>query len=252
MKPIDCGPIYRNGRYYDIQNKDFVDDISFYLHKIKNYGEPVLELACGTGRITIPMAEQGIQITGLDISEPMLAQAKRKAERIDIEWVKADCRDFKLSKKFNLIFVPFNSIAHIHDLESIKSCLSYVKMHLKDNGRFIIDIFNPCLNILTRDPSNRYPVAEYPDPDGKGNVVITENNVYDSATQINYIKWYYKIGNQAKEIVEELNLRMFYPQEIDAILYYNGLMIEDKFGNYDETPFMSTSPKQIIVCYIYE
>jgi len=254
MKPIDCGHLYRDGRHYDLQNKDFVDDIPFYLRQIKKYGEPVLELACGTGRITIPIAEEGIQITGLDISEPMLSQAKRKAaiKGINVGWIKADCRNFKLNKKFNLIFFPFNSIAHLQDLESTKSCFSCVKMHLKDKGRFIIDVFNPRLDILIRDPSKLYPVAEYPDPDGKGTVVITENSTYDAATQINRIKWYYKIGIQTKEVVEELNMRIFYPQELDALLFYNGFTIEVKFGNYDETPLESTSPKQLIVCYSHK
>lgn len=79
MKPINYEHIYLDGRHYDLLNKDFVEDISFYLRKIREYGEPVLELGCGTGRITIPAAEQSIQITGLDISEQMLSHAKRKA-----------------------------------------------------------------------------------------------------------------------------------------------------------------------------
>ncbi|RKX41844.1 MAG: class I SAM-dependent methyltransferase [Thermotogae bacterium] len=250
MKPIDCESLYRDPRHYDLQHKDFVDDIPFYLRQIKKYGEPVLELACGTGRVTIPIAEQGIKITGLDISTPMLSYAKRKAtmKGVDVEWVKADCRGFKLDKKFKLVFFPFNSIAHLHDLESIESCFLCVKAHLEDDGRFIIDVFNPRLDILMRDPSKRYPVAEYPDPDGRGTVVITENNTYDAASQINRIKWYYKMGDQAEEIVEELNMRIFYPQELDALLHYNGFTIESKFGNYDESPFVSTSPKQLIVC----
>ncbi len=68
-----------NGRHYDLTNRDIVEDIPFYLNQVRKYGEPVLELACGTGRITIPLAEQGIQITGLDITDSMLAQAKKKA-----------------------------------------------------------------------------------------------------------------------------------------------------------------------------
>jgi len=251
MKPIDFNDLYWDGQHYDLQNRDYVNDIPFYLRKARQYSEPVLELACGTGRITIPIAEQGIDITGLDISEPMISYAKKKAKEknVTVGWVKADCRNFKLDRKFNLIFFPFNSIAHLHDLESIKSCFYCVKMHLKDEGRFIIDIFNPRLDILIRDSSMRYPVAEYPDPNGKGTVVITENNLYDTSTQINRIKWYYKIGSEP-EVMKELNMRIFYPQEIDVLLHYNGFKIEDKFGDYDETPFTSTSPKQVIVCYV--
>jgi len=250
MKPIDFEGLYWDGRHYDLQNRDYVNDIPFYLRKVKNYGDPVLELACGTGRITIPIAEQGIDISGLDISEPMLSFAKKKAEEkgINVQWVKADCRNFKLNRKFNLVLFTFNSIAHLHDLKSIESCFYCVKMHLKNKGRFIIDIFNPRLDILIRDPSLRYPVAESPDPYGKGTVVITENNIYDTATQINRIKWYYKIGSEP-EVVKELNMRIFYPQEIDALLKYNGFIIERKFGDYDESTFKPGSPKQIIICY---
>jgi SAM-dependent methyltransferase len=249
MKPVDCMEIFSDGRHYDLQTQRFVEDIPFYLRQIRKYGEPVLELACGTGRITIPIAEQGIRITGLDVSEPMLSQAKRKAaeKRVSIKWVQSDCRDFKLDERFNLIFFPFNSIVHLHDLESIEACFSCVRKHLASEGRFIIDVFVPGFQYLARDPTKRYPVAEYTDPDGRGRVVMTESNVYDCAKQINRIKWYYHIGQDAKEIVKENNMRMFYPQELDALLHYNGFMIESKFGNYDESSFTSDSPKQLII-----
>jgi len=80
MKPIDFNDLYWDGQHYDLQNRDYVNDIPFYLRKARQYSEPILELACGTGRITIPIAEQGIDITGLDISEPMISYAKKKAK----------------------------------------------------------------------------------------------------------------------------------------------------------------------------
>lgn len=250
MKPLDCADLYSDGRHYDLQTRDFVDDIPFYLGQIKKYGQPVLELACGTGRITIPLAEKGVRISGLDVSEPMLAQAKRKAAKkgIQVEWIKADCRSFQLNQKFHLIFIPVNSITHLHDLESLEALFSCVKEHLTDKGRFVIDVFNPRLDILMRDPTKRYPVAEYPDPDGQGTVIVTENNVYDAASQTNRIKWYYKAGEGKEERVIENNMRILFPQELDVLLHHNGFVIEAKFGNYDQTPFASGSPKQLIVC----
>jgi len=101
---------------------------------------------------------------------------------------------------------------------------------------------------LIRDPDKRYSVAKYPDPDGKRTVTITENNIYDTAAQINRIKWYYKVGREKK--VVENNMRIFFPQELDALLIYNGFTIEHKFGNYDEAPFNSESPNQLIICHM--
>jgi hypothetical protein len=74
-----------------------------------------------------------------------------------------------------------------------------------------------------------------------------ENNIYDAAHQINHVKWYYRIGEQP-EIVEDLNMRIFFPQELDALLHYNGLDIESKFGDFDETPFESNSVRQLFIC----
>jgi SAM-dependent methyltransferase len=249
MRPLDCADLYSDGRHYDLQNSSFLEDIPFYLRQIQKHGQPVLEVACGTGRITIPIAEKGIQITGLDVSEPMLAQARQKASQknVAVPWIRADCRDFQLNQKFRLIFIPFNSITHLHDLESLEAFFSCVRTHLADRGRFVIDVFNPRLDILLRDPTRRYPVAEYADPNGRGKVIVTENNVYDAASQINRIKWYYKIGEGEKWMVEN-NMRILFPLELDELLHYNGFVIEKKFGDYNETPFESGSPKQLVVC----
>jgi SAM-dependent methyltransferase len=250
MFPLDCQDLYSDGQHYDLQNDGFVEDIPFYQRQIRKYGQPVLEVACGTGRITMPLAEEGIRISGLDVSESMLAQARKKAseKHQDIRWILADCRDFRLGEKFNFIFIPFNSITHLHDLHSLEAFFTCVKDHLATEGRFLIDVFNPRLDILMRDPTKRYPVAQYPDPHGRGMVTVTENNAYDVAQQINRIKWYYQIGEEEERVVEN-NMRIFFPQELDGLLQYYGFTIEAKFGNYDETPFESTSPKQLVVCY---
>ncbi len=250
MKPIDSEAIYRDGLHYDAQHSYFTMGVDFYIEQAKKCGSPVLEIACGTGRVTIPIFEAGIEITGLDVSDGMLAQAEKKSKEkeLNIEWIKADCRNFELNKKFNLIIFPFNSIAHLHDLESIKSCFTCVKNHLAKDGKFILDFFNPSLEILMRDPSKRYPSDwEYDDPYGNGTVSITENNIYDNATQVNRIKWYYKIGEEVDVHTVELNMRIFYPQELDALLYYNGFKIEAKYGAFDKSIFNSESSKQIII-----
>lgn len=249
MKDIDSGPLYSDGRHYDLQHAGITDDIPFYLGAARKYGGPILELACGTGRISIPMAGEGFDVTGLDISGPMLDRAREKAADagVSVDWVEADCRDFDLGRKYGLVILAFNALAHIHDHESIDGFLGCVRAHLKQTGRFVIDIFNPRLETLIRDPSERYPVAEYADPDGRGTVVVTENNVYDKASQINRIKWYHQVTGRPGEVVRELNMRIFYPQELDGLLRGKGFVIEHKYGDCDRTPFSSPSPKQVLV-----
>jgi len=249
MKPSDCFAIYGDGRFYDLESGSLSNDIPFYLKQIEVGGGPVLELGCGTGRITIPIAEAGYEVIGLDISKSMLEQAlKKSAEKsIGIDWIEADCRDFNLKKKFGTIIFPFNGIAHIHDRESHEALYDMVKKHLKPDGRFIVQWFNPALEILLRGENQRTKCFEYDDPDGRGKVVVTEDNYYNRATQINHVKWYYRIGDQPEE-TRRLNMRVLYPQEWDALLHYNGLDIVAKYGDFDESEFKSDSVHQLIVC----
>ena len=249
MKQIDCYEIYSSGAHYDAQHKGFEVDIPFYIKRVEEFGDPVLELASGTGRVTIELAKKGIDITGLEISEAMLGQAKKKAKELNlnIDWVLADCRDFSLDRKYALVIFPYNAIAHLHDLESIEACFAKVREHLVDGGHFIIDMFNPSVKVLSRAPNQRFPVAEYPSPETGELVRITEEVLYDSAAQINYIKWFYKIGDK-EDICRELNMRMFFPQELDALLKYNGFFLENKYGDWSDTPFDINSNFQLVVC----
>jgi SAM-dependent methyltransferase len=250
MKNPEPGLTYRDGRVYDALFGRIADDIPFYQRQIQRYGEPVLELACGTGRITIPLAEEGVRIAGLDLSASMLALARSKAEqkRLRIDWIKADCRDFHLDGGFRIIFIPWNSISLLYDLGDLEACFNCVKEHLAEDGRFIVDFFNPRLDFLIRDPWGRRPVGEYDDPDGRGKIAVEESNRYDPATQINTIRWIFTIKRQGREFIEELRMRIYFPQELDALLHYNGFVIEHKYGDYNEGPFEATSPKQLLVC----
>ena len=242
---------YLDGRHYDrkIESKKMNIDLRFYINKAKLYGGPILELACGTGRITIPIAKEGFSIIGLDLLNTMLKEAKRKSEEagVEIEWIEGDMTDFTLNKKFNLILMPAVAFNWLLDLESIEKCLNCVKRHLNNNGRFIFNAFNPNLNLLVRDPLKTYPNAEYHDPDGNRLIIVRENNIYDKATQINKVRFHYSIAGNT--IINELNLRMIFPQELDAILNYNGFKVDAKYGEFDQKPFSSDSNYQIFVCH---
>jgi len=251
MKKDNDEYFYINGQHYDsrIKSKNLYEAIPFYIKQAKKYGGPILELACGTGRITIPIAKKGMSIVGLNFSVKMLEQAKRssKENNVEIEWIKADMTNFSLSRKFSEIIMPGAAMNWVLENKGIENCLTCIKDHLTQDGRFIFNVFNPNLEILKRDPSKKYDIVEYPDPDGKGTVVVTESNYYDKATQINHLTYYYSI--KSKEIVKKLKLRIFFPQELDMLLNYNGFKIDYKYGTYDEEPFDSDSNWQIVICH---
>jgi ubiquinone/menaquinone biosynthesis C-methylase UbiE len=243
--------------YSDAQRYDLVmgayasgDLLNFYRRQVARYGEPVLELACGSGRLTIPLANEGVNITGMDISEEMLNQAKLKASKSggNIRFIQGDMRNFDLGEKFKFIFIPAQSLSHLRTREEIEDCFSCVQRHLTDEGRFLIELFNSSMRLLARESGRRYPVDQYEDPKGGFQVFVTEEVRYDAASQVNHIRWFFRYEGNNQETVLSFEMRQFFPQEIDALLGYNGFLIEHKYGTYDEGKFSSDASKQLIVC----
>ena len=121
MKAPDCMDIYEDAEFYDQEFAERGREIPFFLKQAKSAGGPVLEVACGTGRITLPIARAGIEITGLDISRPMLERARHKAkvEHLVVTWFERDCRLINMDQAFVLIFSATNAMQHLHDLDSV-------------------------------------------------------------------------------------------------------------------------------------
>jgi SAM-dependent methyltransferase len=244
-------PLYRDGRHYDALNRDIVADIPFYVDEAGRARGPVLELACGTGRLAIPIAQSGIEITGLDLTPSMLAHAREKAKHagVEIEWLEGDCRSFALGRQVALIFMGFNSMQHMHDHASLAGVFSCVRQHLAPGGRFIFDVFNPKLAMLARQPGERLHERDYQDPDGRGTIALEHTVRYDDASQVSHIQFYFtRRGEEQDFRVEELSLRCFFPQELDLLVRSQGFTILEKFGNFERKPFASGDPKQVVVC----
>jgi SAM-dependent methyltransferase len=227
------------------------DMLEFYRRQLSLYGQPVLELACGTGRLTIPLAQEGAEIIGLDISQQMLelAEVKARERHLRIPFVRGDVRAFDLGRKFKFIFIPAQSLSHLHKREELEACFACVRRHLAEDGRFLIELFNPSVKLLAREPEQHWPVGsgEYEDVGGGGRVIVTAQVRYNAATQVSHIRYIFRSGEGEGEVLT-FEMRQFFPQEIDALLVYNKLRIEKKYGDYDETAFSSASPKQLIIC----
>ena len=243
--------IYRDGRHFDQLFAGANQDLAFWIGQAEQHGDPILELACGTGRVTVPLARQGFKMTGLDNSEAMLNEARRKssAANVEIEWIEADMCDFDLAKTFSLIILPNNTLCHLLSLDDFEACLASVKKHLARGGKFVVDVFVPKVELLVEVPGERFPFSEYDDPDGRGRIVVTESYVYEPDTQIKRITIHHAIRGE-EEIEGELNMRMYFPQELDALVKYNGFVIDDKYGDYDHTAFGTQSEKQLMVCAV--
>lgn len=98
----------------------------------------VLDVCCGTGRFTRKVRRKGFQVTGIDVSEAMLALARRNAP--DVEFIRRDVRSFSLGRKFSAAYSVFESLNHVPDLQSLQAAFSCVRRHLKRGGLFLFDL----------------------------------------------------------------------------------------------------------------
>lgn len=238
--------IYRDGRHYDCLFSG--SDTSFWLNLAERMGGPILELGCGTGKIAIPLAEAGFQTVGIDLSEKMLEQAYARIGRreLPLSLHLADMTDFSLSEQFNLIILPSNNLCHLLTFNDAERCFQRVAQYLNDDGVFVIGAFVPNLALLTQDPAQEGILSEYEDPDGRGKVVVATTSVYEPGSQIRRTTTYTRIPGCA-EVKGQLDMRMYFPQELQALLYYNGFEVVEKYGSYNQEPSSAHSPMQIIV-----
>jgi SAM-dependent methyltransferase len=246
----DGSEVYWDGLQYDAFNMPAQADLPFYLAEARKARGPVLELACGTGRLAIPLSQAGVDVTGLDLSAPMLERAAAKAAEAGaaVKFVRGDARSFDLKRRFKLVFMAFNSLQHLGRREELEGLFSSVRRHLAPGGRFIADVFNPDPLCLVRDPDELLPVAYYDDPAGGGKMLVNEQYSYDREAQVARITWHYRRERDGRTLKKILNLRCFFPQELPSLLKYNGFRVLARYGDFRRTPFKGEHMKQVLVC----
>ena len=241
--------------FYDKWNQSFVSDIPLWLEYAKICGSPVLELCCGTGRILLPLAKEGIEITGLDISEKMLDKAREKLNkesentRKRVTLLQGDMRNFHLKKEFNLIFIPFNSFLVLLSIEEQNNCLRSVHKHLSSQGRLMISVFNPDLTRAEGVLRSEGDILEdYPE---KGDMTqIYSNQYFDKPRQILKVRIFVDTNKPDGRFFRktiDLKMRYFFPAEFERVLISNGFEKEELFGDYDKSPFDAKSQFMIFI-----
>ncbi len=242
--------LYQDGRYYDLEFRHQTADIPFYTSLIERKRGTVLDLGCGTGRVTIPIAKLGVQVTGLDLMPSMLEQAKVNAQRskVAVDWCIGDMTSFELEKRFDWILLPFNSMQHLLELELVRSLFARVKEHLAPGGCFAFDIVNPYFPDLTAEFTIPRLAKEFEDPDGKGLVRIEVSHAYDQLTRIARSKIFYSIGSSQRAREEEVVLHCFDPSELEQLLTDSGFIVHEKYGSYSKVAYTATSDSFVLVC----
>jgi len=248
--------------FADAINYDMEDSsdtgVAFYAALAQEVGGPVLEIACGTGRVAIPIAKLGLSVTGVDIVPGMLDQARRKSADLPVTWVQADARTFNLGEHYRFIFLTGNAFqAFVTNMEQA-AVLQRVHAHLHDDGLFAFETRNPLFSrphnrerrifaLITDENEEVWP--PFINVNGR-EVRISRMQVYDHVNQIlhlkSYKRWY--AGEQEHTIIARTALRYTFPQELAALLHYNGFELVQQYGDWNKEQLTAESPSIIVVC----
>ena len=258
---------YGDADSYDREDRSDTG-IAFYSALARETGGPVLELGCGTGRAAIPIARLGYAVTGVDLVPAMLDQARSKGAGLSVRWVEGDARAFDLGEQFRLIFLTGNTFQAFLTRADQEALLKHARVHLDDEGLFAFETRNPRWADTSgiREPSRpmgeengafafletrdeEEPGGNYVDSEGR-EVHVSRTQIYDHVAQVltwtGYHRW--TEDGQARSKVGHVSVRFTFPQELEALLHYNGFEVLRQYGDWDLSPLSVTSRSIIAVC----
>lgn len=250
MAEFDCW-----AQYYDLIHQGLPGDVEFFVGQGVRIGGEVLEIGCGTGRIAIPLAMSGVNVTGLDNSKEMLDLCREKKRRIGktsgrLRLLKRDMADFNLGKKFDYIIMSYRTFMHLMTQEDQRNCLATIHDHLADGATFIMDTWLPNLSSLhglgALKPAGRISV-----PDTDLTIVHYHSSSYDEAKQLLIEEHLLQEVDGDGTILQAATLPLIRTwttlREMHNLIQLCGFEVEALFGDFDCNPISETSKEMIWV-----
>ena len=233
-------------------------DIAFYVEEARRAGGPVLELGCGAGRVTVPIAEAGVDIVGVEASAEMLDVARRRALQLDenadsISFVQAEMSGFTqaVDSRFKLAIIPFRGFLSLLTVEDQGRVLRNIFRCLAPGGKLILDIAVPNLDTLALDEDVAYHLRDVTDPHSGRKFVLWRQGSYDDYTQVESVRLIVEEmdeqGAMRSRILRNWQMRYSYRWEMQHLLRLSGYEVLSLFGDFDRSPFDDTSANMIWV-----
>ena len=245
---------YEDAAYYDLAYRRRRQDVVFYVELAREHGGPVLELGVGSGRVALATARAGVEVVGIEAVHAMLGQARSHAARLPaharsrLTLRKGDIRRLRLDRKFGLITAPFNVFMHLYTRSDIERALRCVRAHLAPRGRLVFDVIMPDLRAMTRSPGRLYRGPSITHPVTGQHYQYFEAFEYDAVRQVQMVSMVFQNSADPSDTKSSpLSQRQFFPQELEALLHYNGFAIEQLWGTFDREPLSADSESQIVV-----
>jgi SAM-dependent methyltransferase len=248
-KEESTSTFYDEPDLYDALLPASAAQLNYYLNVARDSTGPILELACGSGQLTVPVAANGLPTMGLDQSSQMLAAARRRAAAsgTQVQLVESDMRDFDLGQRFSLIFIARNSLLHLSEPYEFAAFFSAVRRHLEPDGILAFDVFSPNLELLSRPRGERFLVMRKTTP-SHGEVTVESTHDYDGQSQVDRATWFISTAEERDAWVFPLHLRSIFPQELLTLLALSRFHLTRRDGDFSGGSFTSTSANQVCQC----
>lgn len=242
-------------RYYDAENADLVEDLPAYRLLAERFGGPVLEIGAGTGRVSVALAENGLQVTGIDPSEAMLERARERASQHpraaqNVSWHQMDAASFSLDERFRLAIFPYGGFSHILDPLEQTAALRQIAAHLEPGAGLAIDLNNPVRAFIADDLPVMTLERTFDDPETGDTVMQQTLKSIDRVTQVETITWVYDRigrGGQLYRSMVPMGLRHTFAAEMRLLLALSGFRDAEFYGNYDFAPYDEDSDRLFTV-----
>ena len=235
---------FDNPALYDKENQGTFD-LEFLAELARNCEGPIIDIACGTGRITIPLGLAGHEMIGVDVHKGMLqaAEDKSKKANLAITWIHEDCTNLNLDIKSNFIYSVGNSFQHFLTNKAQDGLLSSVSRQLKEDGLFVFDTRFPSIEELLQPPTEEFWTS-YIDADTGYKVELSTISHYDGLEQIQQYTTIRKYLNQTKivkELKTRIKLRYVFPKEMERLLDKHQLKILHIYSDWNKNPINTNS-----------
>lgn len=244
---------YGDPRLYDLEYADHREDILHYVKLAREAGGPVLELGCGTGRLTLPIARAGVPIDGIDLAPGMLrglthklaAEPLRVADRVRV--LEGDFRSppAGLRTDYATVIWPFNAIHHCRHPDDIVTTLQASLARLRPGGTIALDLYLPDRALYDRDPEQTYEHRIMRDPRSGARLHTWERGWWDEATRVHHVVYTYRAAD-GSERNTHLALRMFERDELEATFASVGLTVRTSSEDFSGTPLKPSSLKWVL------
>lgn len=235
---------YADPLLYEAEYGVYQGDFDFFLNLLDRGS--ALDIACGTGRLAIPMAQKGLNVVGLDASGPMLNLARKKAKGLSIQWIQGDMCAFHLSKTFDLIIIGGNAFQALVSEEDQKRALKCIREHLKPTGLLAFNTRNPQASDFKTSTEFEF-WHSFQDSQGE-NVEVYGKQEADVSRQI--VTYVTKRVWKDRETNTSLQLRFTSYQQLKNLLGQTGFEVCEVFGTDQKEPFLHNSPSILPVCRV--